>query len=145
VDGDHRAAPGTVPDVSGVDHGEPDRLAARLEATTSAVRRMPRSRLAAALPAPWGTRAQAARILARTLALAAQGIEEADRRDPPQWRALPMLPDTGVGDQLAVLAHDLLVAVREAPPQVWTPDGRAPLADVVSDVAATLDEVARLL
>lgn len=64
-----------------------------------------------------------------------QGIEEAGSASPPAWRDLPDVPDLVVGDQLAVLAHDLRLAlVAATPDEIWTTDGRAPLSDVLTDV-----------
>ena len=117
------------------------RVVATLRTTSAA-------RLAARLGGAVPTRADAGRLLARMLASAAQGIEDAAARSMPAWRTPPELPDLSVGDQVGVLAHDLVLAVMAAPDAgalVWTPDGRAPLDDVLRDVAATVAEVSRLL
>jgi hypothetical protein len=85
-------------------------------------------------------------VLARALVLAAQGIEEAGSPTMPAWRPLPEVPDLVVGDQVNVVAHDLrLVAAGFPVAEVWTPDGRAPRDDVLTDVLATAREVRRLL
>jgi len=119
---------------------------AAVDAVVATARRLTAARLRAPLSGPVATRADAARLLARVLATSGQGIEAADEPEPPRWRTLPELPDLGLGDQLAVLAHDFRRAVTTAASAlVWTPDGRAPLADVVRDVAATADEVGRML
>ncbi len=122
-----------------------DQFSAELRRVVSALRRMPAHRLGIRLPEPWGSRAEAARRLARELATVAQGFEEAARPQPPTWRELPVLPDTGLGDQLEVLTHDLLSAIPDAPAQVWTPQGRAPREEVLGELQLTLAEVARLL
>ena len=130
--------------------GVPDDLAAALVRVVTALRTMSPSRLGALLPGPTRSRADAGRLLARLLAVACQGVEDAELLAMPAWRTIPVVADLVVGDQVNVLAHDLSVAVGNlagAPPgvTVWTPDGRAPLADVLRDVAATTDEVQRLL
>lgn len=118
---------------------------ARIVAT---LRTTPAGRLGAALSGAVPTRADAGRMLARVLVHAAQGIENGAAAEMPAWRTLPQLPDLSVGDQVSVVAHDLVVAVAavlDARSLVWTPDGRASLDDVLHDVAATVAEVARLL
>jgi hypothetical protein len=121
-------------------------LAAELDDIVTTLRTMPAGRLAARLSGPINTRADAGRLLARTLAVAAQGIEQADADGLPRWREVPRLPDLAVGDQLKVLAHDLAQALAGTPPgEVWAPDGRVPLPDVLHDVSATAQEVRRLM
>jgi hypothetical protein len=142
---------GGIGDGSGVS-GE---AGAALRRIATALRTMSPGKLAMPLPGPTPTRADAGRMLARTLLIAAQGIEDAEAPTIPTWRALPEVADLVVGDQVNVLAHDFeravaarLVAGDEsasAKAEVWTRDGRAPLADVVRDVSATADEVRRLL
>jgi len=119
---------------------------ASLSRMIDTVRRMPPGRLRAAPAGPYRTRADAARSLAGALAIITQGIEEAGSVTSPPWRDLPDVPDLVVGDQLAVLAQDLRLALASGPPtEVWTPQGRAPLCDVLRDVVANADEVWRLL
>ena len=121
-------------------------LLTELDGIVTALRTMPAGRLGAPLSGPMPTRADAGRLLARVLAVAAQGIEQADGDELPRWREVPRLPDLAVGDQVKVLAHDLARALESRPaPQVWAPDGRAPLSDVLADVTATAREVRRLL
>lgn len=116
------------------------RLAEALEALVQTVRRMPLGRLRAA------GRVEAARALARALAMTAQGVEESGSATPPDWRDLPDVPDLVVGDQLAVLAHDLQLAIAAGPPaDVWTPAGRSPLADALADLLAKITETSRAL
>ena len=65
---------------------------------------------------------------------------------PPAWRDLPDVPDLVVGDQLAVLTHDLRLAVSpNTLTEVWTPAGRALLADVLADLLAKIAETNRAL
>lgn len=136
------AQTGSVPGVTAV----PDELPTVLANIVAALRTMSPGRLASTLPGPTTSRADAGRLIARALALAAQGIEDAESPAPPAWRTVPDVADLVVGDQVNVLAHDLAVAVGgSAPAEVWTPDGRAPLADVLRDVLATAREVRRLL
>jgi hypothetical protein len=119
---------------------------ASLSRVIDTVRRMPPGRLSAALTGAYRSRADAARSLARALATIAQGVEEAGSATAPAWRDLPDVPDLVVGDQLAVLAQDLRLALASDPPaEAWTPDGRAPLSDVLRDLLATAQEVRRLL
>ncbi|MGH8889504.1 MAG: hypothetical protein ACRDV3_07040 [Acidothermaceae bacterium] len=134
-------------------------LVAMLARVAWALRTMSPGKLAAQLPGPTASRADAGRLLARTLAVAAQGIERAGDPEPPAWRSVPEVGDLVVGDQVNVLAHDLRPALAEvadasagvsgagsvASITVWTPQGRAPLADVLRDLAATAEEVQRLL
>jgi hypothetical protein len=119
---------------------------ASLSRVIDTVRRMPPGRLSAALTGAYRSRADAARSLARALAITAQGVEEAGSATAPAWRDLPDVPDLVVGDQLAVLAQDLRLALANDPPtEAWTPAGRAPLSDVLRDLLATAQEVRRLL
>jgi hypothetical protein len=128
-----------------------DELDAALSRMVSALRTMPPGKLAARLSGPTPTRADAGRLLARTLALAAQAIEEADAATMPSWREVPMLPDLAVGDQVNVMLHDLRTALSgdslggAGPDEVWTPQGRVPLTEVLRDVETTTEEVRRLL
>ena len=122
----------------------PDDVSARLDdalvRVVDAVRRMPPGRLRAA------GRVDAARALAGALAATVQGIEEAGSPTPPAWRDLPDVPDLVVGDQLAVLTHDLRLAVAaNTLTEVWTPAGRALLADVLADLLAKIAETNRAL
>jgi hypothetical protein len=119
---------------------------ATLRRVIDTVRPMAPGKLRAGLGGPFATRADAARSLGRELAAVTQGIEEAASAAAPAWRELPDVPDLVVGDQLAVLAEDLRRALASGPPaEVWTPDGRAPLPDVIRDLLATAQQVRRLL
>jgi hypothetical protein len=122
-----------------------DSLTDDLANVVSGLRTSSATRLSARLSGPIPTRAAAGRLLARTLAVAAQGIEDADLRMPPSWRTVPVLADLAVGDQVAVLAHDLITALSAPPDRVWTPHGLVALSELVRDVAATVAEVKRLL
>lgn len=99
-------------------------------------------RLRRALP-PYGTVADAGRRLAAALADGSMGVEDRASDAPPAWRAVPELAVTAVGDQLAVLGHDLLVALRAAGPSepVWTRTGRAPAGDVASGLYRLAHEI----
>ncbi len=109
------------------------------------LRTMSAGKLGTPLSGPVETRADAGRLLAAVLARACQGIEDADAPECPAWRVVPRLADLAIGDQVSVLANDLSRATAGASGEVWTPEGRAPLGDVLRDVAATADEVRRLL
>jgi hypothetical protein len=109
------------------------------------LRTMPTGRLRGPLAGPFATRAGAGRALASALAVATQGIDDADQPEPPLWRRLPELPDLSVGDQVRVLAHDFVGALATAGPEAWTVDGRRPTADVVEGVMAALVDVAAVL
>jgi len=156
---DRAGCAGTLPHVSGAKDRLPgnarvgldDGLDAALSRVVSALRTMPPGKLAARLSGPTPTRADAGRLLARTLAVAAQGIEEAGAAAMPSWREVPTLPDLAVGDQVNVMLHDLRAALSgdafgvSVGDGVWTPQGRAPLTDVMRDVETTTEEVRRLL
>jgi hypothetical protein len=105
-----------------------DELAVEVTRVAEAYRRMPHSKFTLRLD-PYGDRAAAGHWLAALFATLAQGLEEAERRDPPQWRRLPVLEPFALGDQLEVTGNDLLRAYRrlEDPGavHVWTPgEGR---------------------
>jgi hypothetical protein len=136
----------------GVDDGNvrrvivvPPVLIADLDQVVSRLRNSSAARLRAAVSGPFATRAGAGRALARLLAQATQGIEAAAAEAPPAWRTLPTLPEPAVGDQVRVLAHDFVSVLPTSPPEVWGPDGRVGIDDVIRDVAATVTEVARYL
>jgi hypothetical protein len=88
-------------------------VSARLETVlirlSARFRSMPESKLLGRLP-DGRSRAAAGHELAGLVALAAQGVEDRDRRKPPAWRALPFDGPFVVGDQIGVTGHDLLVA-----------------------------------
>jgi len=122
-----------------VDHGSDDVSAALLRVVET-VRRMPPGRLRS------GGRVEAARALARALATAVQGVEQARSLERPAWRDLPDVPDLVVGDQLAVLATDLQLALAAGPPaEVWTPAGRAPSSAVLAELLAKIAETNQAL
>ena len=117
-----------------------DDVSAALLSVVETVRRMPPGRLRSA------GRVDAARALARALAATVQGIEQARSPERPAWRDLPDVPDLVVGDQLAVLARDLQLAVAGGPPaEVWTPAGRATLSAVLAGLRAKIAETNRAL
>jgi hypothetical protein len=123
----------------------PPSLADDLDRVASTLRTTPAGRLRAHVSGPFASRADAGRALAGVLAIAAQGIEDADQPAMPQWRTLPVLADLAVGDQVRVLGHDFLLALPAAAKVVWTPDGRVPRAQLVRDVVAAVAEVADFL
>ena len=120
----------------------PPSLARDLDSIVKTLRTTPAGRLRARLSGPYQSRADAGRALARVLAIAAQGIEDADHPAMPQWREPPELADLAVGDQVRVLAHDFLAVVPSAASVVWTPGGRVPRAELVRDVVSSVAEVA---
>jgi hypothetical protein len=119
-------------------------LQAQLARIVGALRTTPRQRLRAASLGRFASRVDAGRALAVVLATTAQGIEEASTASMPSWRALPLLPDLAVGDQVAVTASDFVRAVAAAPVTVWTPSGRVELAEAVREVRALVAEVGAL-
>jgi hypothetical protein len=121
-----------------------DELAAKLAYVVGTLRTTPQHRLRAAGAGRFASRVDAGRALAAALAIATQGIEEADAAAMPVWRSLPVLPDLAVGDQVAVTASDYLRVVVTAPAEVWTPSGRAEPASVDRDVRALVEEVGAL-
>jgi hypothetical protein len=129
--------------------GLDDDLDAALTRVVGALRTMPPSKLAARLPGPTTSRSDAGRLLARTLAVAAQGIEAAGESAMPSWRVVPTVPDLAVGDQLNVMVHELRAALGAfgggPDGAIWTPQGRTLLATLLLDVETTTEEVRRLL
>ncbi len=123
----------------------PPSLADDLARVVKTLRTTPAGRLRARLSGPFHSRADAGRALARALAIAAQGIEDADQPAMPVWREPPALGDLAVGDQVRVLAHDFLAALPHAASTVWTPSGRVPRAELVRDVVSSVAEVAGFL
>jgi hypothetical protein len=111
----------------------PPSLPDDLERVVGKLRHAASTRLRAPLAGPYPSRSQAARTLAQVLATATQGIEDADQPAMPVWRSIPRLDDLAVGDQVRVLAHDLLVALAVSPELVWVP---ATLAVPVGHVPA---------
>jgi hypothetical protein len=123
----------------------PASLAEDLAGVVKTLRTTSAGRLRARLSGPFQSRADAGRALARVLAIAAQGIEDADQPAMPQWRELPVLADLAVGDEVRVLAHDFLAVLPGAAGVVWTPAGRVPRAELVRDVVSSVAEVAGFL
>lgn len=84
----------------------------------------------------YGTVADAGRQLATALADAAGGVEHRRSDAAPAWRAVPEPAVTAVGDQVAVIGHDLVVALEAVRPdeQVWTRSGRARADEVAAEV-----------
>src|SRR5450631_1357883 len=67
----------------------PPSLARDLDSIVKTLRTTPAGRLRARLSGPYQSRADAGRALARVLAIAAQGIEDADQPAMTQWREPP--------------------------------------------------------
>jgi hypothetical protein len=123
----------------------PSELVADLDRVVTKLRTTPTNRLAAPLPGPFPSRVEAGRALARTLAIAAQGIEEADHPLMPVWRTLPLIADVAVGDQVRVLGHDLVTSLAAGADVVWTPAGRADIHDLLRDVTDAVSAVIAFL
>ena len=123
----------------------PSSLARDLDGIVKTLRTTPAGRLRVRLSGPYQSRADAGRALARVLAIAAQGIEDADQPAMPQWREPPVLADLAVGDQVRVLAHDFLTVLPGSASVVWTQGGRVPRAELVRDVVSCVAEVAGFL
>lgn len=122
------------------------RLDDALARVVETIRRMPPGQLRSARSGEKRSPVDAARTLARALASAAQGIEAAASASPPAWRDLPDVPALVVGDQLAVLTQDLRLAVSAAAPaEVWTPNGREPLSDVLAELLQVITKTSRAL
>jgi hypothetical protein len=135
-------------------------LTSLLPRLAAAYRSMPQSKLLGKL-ADGRSRAQTGYVLAAEVAVAAQGVEERDRAEPPRWRVLPFDGPFLVGDQIAVTSHDLMlatatatavvVASEPAPPvaadvMVWTADGsRVPLDQLLAAVLASATALAEAL
>lgn len=121
-------------------------LQADVRRVTDRLRGLTESRLATPVP-PFSSRAAAAREAARTLAVAAQGLEARRDGDEPVWRTPPTLSDVAVGDQVAVTGNDLLAALADVRPAdpVWAPGGRRPAGEVVAEAAELLAATRRLL
>jgi hypothetical protein len=137
-------------------------VSARLETVLTRLsahfRSMPESKLLGRLP-DGRSRAAAGHELAGLVALAAQGVEDQDRRKPPAWRALPFEGPFVVGDQIGVTGHDLLVASAMAitgdedvsSSEVWVPgDGgsrctRVGVGELLGRVLGEAEELARIL
>lgn len=99
------------------------------------------------------SRADLLRGLLQRLADADVGLAQRSEPVEPSWPQVPRLRDLAVGDQLAVLGHDLLSALDAAAAQnpevpqwiVWTPLGRQSLVAVVSELAADAGRLRELL
>ena len=127
---------------SGADPSQTRKLAQTLTAEVARVveayRRMPHSKFDQRLE-PYDDRARAGYWLATQLTLLAQGMESWDSAQAPQWRELPVLGVFALGDQIAVVGHDLLAAFQalDDPRKtlVWTPgDGRVPAETALAAV-----------
>jgi len=124
----------------------PDELAADVRRVADRLRGLSQAQLSAPVP-PHASRAEVARAAAQQLAEAAEGIAERGAAVEPSWRALPVLSDLAVGDQLAVAGHDLVAEVAGCAPDadVWARGSRRTARDAVTTAADTLAATRRLL
>ncbi|MFC5665305.1 hypothetical protein ACFP3U_20270 [Kitasatospora misakiensis] len=122
---------------------DPKTLAEAVDALADRFRSMPQSRLLGAVPGH-SSRAAAGLELARWLAAAAQAAEAARADGGPDGGAVGgaprELPEAGafaVGDQLAVVGHDLAAALAALPGDaaVTLPDDGAVAAETVRELA----------
>jgi hypothetical protein len=110
-------------------------------------RALPESKLLGRLP-DGRSRAEAGYRLAALLATFGQGVEERARDVPPAWRLLPFDGHFVVGDQIAVVGHDLAAGIEgltDLDELVWTPEGtrvtaRELLAVAVCEASAVSGE-----
>jgi hypothetical protein len=124
-------------------------LADELRRVTDLFRRMPHSKFQQKLE-PYGDRSSAGAWLASQLAALAQGTEEWDSPEAPRWRRMPDVGAFALGDQIAVVGHDLLAAFDALPEmnetQVWTPgDGRVPAEKALAAVLESTAALRRVL
>lgn len=124
----------------------PEAIAADLRRATERLRGLSQAQLSAPAP-PHASRAEAGRATAQQLAETAQGIAARDDDAEPHWRALPVLGDFTVGDQLAVVGHDLVAELAGCGPDVdvWARGSRRTAREAVTAAAATLAATRRLL
>lgn len=113
-------------------------LTAELTRLAEGYRRLPHSKFALRLE-PYGDRAQAGHWLAAQVTMVAQGTEHWDSPEPPVWHDLPTLGVFALGDQIAVVGHDLVAAYRalKDPREtfIWTPgNGRVPAEKAMAAV-----------
>jgi hypothetical protein len=98
---------------------------------------------------PYGSRAQAARAVAQTMANAASALESAAVGGGwVEWRPLPELGDFAAGDQVAVTGHDLLAALTLVSPDTdayWDVLEHGPARHQVEQAARLLADVRRRL
>jgi hypothetical protein len=120
-------------------------LAVDVRRVADRVRGLSQAKLAA--PAgPFASRADGAIEVAQALAEAGQGLADRESADEPAWRRVPRLSDFAVGDQVAVVGHDLLAALDSVAPdeEVWAPERPAARRTALSVVTAAADRLATL-
>ena len=161
--GAHNPRPAEVASLRAVEGEWPAAVREGLEADVRRVadrlRTLSPAQLAAAVGAH-PSRAAGGRAAAALLAVAAQGIEERASDVEPRWRPVPELSDFAVGDQIAVTGHDLVallpnpsssgdhavMGILVGPEEtVWTPGTRRTALDILTDAAAELAALRRLL
>lgn len=127
-------------------------LADHLTWLVTRTRRMTDTKLAGRPGGHAASRADLVRVLLQQLADAEVGLARRHEPAEPTWITVPRLRDLAVGDQLAVLAHDLLDAVSEVTerdnpeaPTLWTRGGRRRLAEVMSGLAGEAGRLRELL
>ncbi len=89
-----------------------DPLTRAIAQLAAAYRALPESKLLGRLP-DGRSRAEAGHRFAALLAMFGQGVEERKLDAPPAWRLLPFDGHFIVGDQIAVVGHDLVAAIEE--------------------------------
>lgn len=118
------------------------RLAAEVRRVARRLAGLGEPRLRRPLPS-YGTVVDAGRRLAVALADADVGVEDRGSDGPPAWRTVPDLAVTAVGDQIAVIGHDLVTALERIAPdeQVWTRTGRACAGGVAAELYRLAHEI----
>lgn len=121
-------------------------LEADVRRVAERLRTLSEAQLAAEAP-PYPSRAAGAREVAQVLADAAQAVEERDSGAEPSWRAVPVLSEFAVGDQVAVTGQDLLAVLDTVSPEetVWARGTRRTAGEVITDAAARLAALRHLL
>lgn len=110
--------------------------------------RLPQRRLTAAGAAAGTGRsaAETGRELAEHLAAWSAGVEGRSESAAPPRRSLPDVGPFGVGDQLAVTGHDLVLALAELTDlddPVWDGGARRPAREILADALARVAALRR--
>lgn len=119
-------------------------MSAALARLGGVFRSMPESKLLGRLP-DGRLRAVAGHGLADEFARAAQGIAERSSAVPPLWREVPFIGPFVVGDQLTVMAYELVAALEglaREDEQVWSaPAGRMAANELLDGLGERLREL----
>lgn len=102
-----------------------DSLTQAVTRLSAMYRALPESKLLGRLP-DGRSRAEAGHRFAALLATFGQGVEERVRDVPPTWRRLSFDGHFVVGDQIAVVGHDLAAGIEglaDLDELVWTAEG----------------------